>query len=414
MSSVKQQLISRLGNLPPKRRLVVEDQQTSDIISLIEKKHYETFSDYDKIAEFFDGETVENVCKGLYNFCTKEIEYREEPVDMQYVSSPVTILRRGYSDCKGYALFCGGVLDALVRQGAKINWRYRFVSYKPFSAIPGHVFIVVKVNSREIWLDAVMNSFDYHKPYWTGTDIITELPVSVAGGAVGSIGCGCQNMGIGAGETIQLISSVAPALAVIPVAGPFLAVGAQLVGMFGNLFGSNFAGSSGVKYLTHLYQESVLGQNIDFKQVDSAQIEPAQKWFNAVLGVPIYDVYRYHTLSGTSPDTGKKLIPFPSADTRARQYLKYQEAIAANVTYDQALEAANIAASMPLAAAVTAQYGSWKNLPVSPSYAAMLNEQAAASGQGVTATGTGISWIWWLVGGVGAYFLLFNKSTKVT
>jgi hypothetical protein len=411
MSHTKQQLINRLGSLPPKRRLVVEDQQTSDIISLIEKKHYETFSDYDKIAEFFDGRNVESVCEGLYNFCKDEIEYREEPTESQYVSSPVTILRRGYCDCKGYALFCGGVLDALVRQGAKINWRYRFVSYKPFSAVPGHVFIVVKIGSREIYLDPVMNSFDYHKPYWTGSDIITELPVNT-GAAVGSIGCDCQQQ-IGAGETIQLISSVAPALAVIPVAGPFLAVGAQLVGMFSSVFGSNFAGSSGVKYLTHLYQESVLGQNIDFKQVDSTQIEPAQKWFNAVLGVPIYDVYRYHTLSGTDPNTGKKLIPFPSADARARAYLKYQEAIAANVTYDQALEAANIAAAMPLAAAVTGNYGSWKNLPVSPSYAAMLNEQAAASGQ-PTATASGISWIWWIIGGVGAYFLLINKKTKVT
>jgi hypothetical protein len=411
MSTIKKEMLYRLNGLAPQTRLVVDNQDTNDIISLIEKKHYETFSDYDRIAEYFDGPDVDNVCEGLYNFLKKEIAYREESPDFQFVSAPVTILRRGYSDCKGYSLFCGGVLDALVRQGAKINWRYRFVTYKPFTTIPGHVFIVVKVGQREIWLDGVMNSFDYHKPYWAGSDLVTELPAKVVNG-LGAIGCGCDGK-LGAGA-VDYINAAAPALAVIPVAGPFLAVGAQLVGVFSSLFGSQFTGSSGVKYLTHLYQESVLGQNIDFKQVDPAQTEPAQQWFNAVFGVPVYDVYRYHTLSGTDPNTGKKLIPFPSDDTRARQYMKYQEAIAANVTYDQALAAAQIAAAMPLASAVTGNYGAWKNLPVAPAYAEMLNKQSGAGAQqSQTAPGTGNTWLWWLMGGVGAYFLLFNQKTKV-
>jgi hypothetical protein len=417
MEKLRGILLQELRGLPKQTQLIVEDQSTDDIIRQIEKKHYETFADYDLICRhFMTPVDIEAMCEGLYNFCQNEISYREESEKAQYVSSPATILKRGHCDCKGYALFCGGILDAMVRQGARIKWRYRFVSYKPLDTTPGHVFVVVKDGRREIWLDPVLGSFDYHKPYMWAEDLITELPVETESklGFVGA--CPCMAASIGAGELqagATLLSSAAPALALIPVAGPFIAVGAQLVGLFAGAFGNNYKTSEGVRWLTHLYQENVLGQNIDFNQVDENQTDAAHNWFNAVLGVPIYDKFRYHTLSGTDPNTGRKLSPFPSADTRAKQYLTYHEAIDAGVPYADALAAANIAASWPLAAAVTGQYGTWKNFPIAPGYAAKLQAQQAAQGIVPTLPGKNISLIWIAVGAAAVYFLLINDKTKI-
>lgn len=177
-------LLRLIGNVRYPEVRVKEVQTTDDIIKRIEKKHVACKGDYDKIALSFRGGDLREVCERIYDFCRKNISYYEEPVEDQYVSAPSTILRRGYSDCKGYALFSGGVLDALKRQGMPVDWWYRFTSYDLFNDTPGHVFIVVRDGPHEIWIDPVLSVFDRHKFYWHKK----ERPVNTISG----IGCDCN------------------------------------------------------------------------------------------------------------------------------------------------------------------------------------------------------------------------------
>jgi hypothetical protein len=78
-----------------------------------------------------------------------------EPEQRQTTKSPAAMMAQGFGDCKHYALFCAGVLDALNRRGKKIDWCYRFASYSFFAPEPEHVFIVVKDQGKEIWIDPV-------------------------------------------------------------------------------------------------------------------------------------------------------------------------------------------------------------------------------------------------------------------
>ena len=60
------------------------------------------------------------------------------------------------SDCKHYAGFAAGILDALNRAGLQqpIEWTYRFCSYNPFDSKPAHVYVVItEPTGDEIWLD---------------------------------------------------------------------------------------------------------------------------------------------------------------------------------------------------------------------------------------------------------------------
>lgn len=144
--------------LPPfrnERIMVKRNQRVGDIIEQILVAHEKYAHYYDKICGFFDADTTQKICDNLYNFLQKNVRYVEESDDEQTTALPSAILTLAHGDCKHYSLFCNGVLDALKRKGKKIEWLYRFCSYKPFDQTPHHVFCVVKDEAGEIWVDPV-------------------------------------------------------------------------------------------------------------------------------------------------------------------------------------------------------------------------------------------------------------------
>lgn len=145
-----------LGLLPAYQDawVTIHDNQTvKDIIREVLAAHKEFAEYYDSIAPYFEGDTVQEICDNLYTFCKSEIRYREESEDDQTTALPTGLLTRGFGDCKHYASFCGGVLDALNRMGYKIDWCYRFGCYNWWAGEPHHVFISVKDGDEEIWID---------------------------------------------------------------------------------------------------------------------------------------------------------------------------------------------------------------------------------------------------------------------
>lgn len=158
-----------LDKLPPFQgvyELVSERQTVGQIIKEVLKGHVAFYRDYDKIAtEFYYPDTVKTF-KALFNFLKSNVSYREEREDKQTVSSPSAIISLGEGDCKHYAGFIGGVLDALQRKGVNADWWYRFASYDPLSSEPGHVFVIAEVDGVQYWIDPVLSSFNQRlKPF---------------------------------------------------------------------------------------------------------------------------------------------------------------------------------------------------------------------------------------------------------
>lgn len=173
---------SVLGVLPPyedKWILIHPDQSVKDIIIEVLEAHNEFASYYDKIAPFFDGNGTEDICNRLYEFCKNNISYKEEPEELQTSALPTGLLTRGYGDCKHYAGFCGGVLDALNRNfDKKINWCYRFASYDILKKTPHHVFIVVNDRGNEIWIDPTPGANEL-TPAWITDKKIKAEPMAL-------------------------------------------------------------------------------------------------------------------------------------------------------------------------------------------------------------------------------------------
>jgi len=147
-----------------KLSLVKPKQNVYDIIKEILEAHKHFAKDYDAICEKFDDTSTKKICDRLYKFLKKNVPYEMEPEARQTSKSPAAILSTK-SDCKHYASFAGGCLDGLNRKGKKINWCYRFASYDFFNKDPEHVFIVVKNNDGEIWIDPTPGA-EKVKPTW--------------------------------------------------------------------------------------------------------------------------------------------------------------------------------------------------------------------------------------------------------
>jgi hypothetical protein len=151
--------------LPPytgTEELINGRQRLVDIVEEVLDAHEYFAGDYDFIAAQFIDRTTEGTCRQLFSFLKLNVAYVEETEDAQYTKSPAALLETGESDCKMYASFIGGVLDAMCRAGAEIDWCYAFAKYPQGT---NHVFIIVEEAGREIWVDPVLSEFNIREPH---------------------------------------------------------------------------------------------------------------------------------------------------------------------------------------------------------------------------------------------------------
>jgi hypothetical protein len=164
MRSEVLQLLAPFNNY---RKVLVQDQNVSDIISGILKTHEQYKSEYDKICMKFVAATPYQTGYKIWKFLKDNVPYKIEPDSEQTLRSPAAIVGslKG-ADCKSYSLWSAGIVDGLNRKGIKIPWCFRFSSYRIWDKTPQHVFVVLFPDtSKEIWIDAVLPEFNQKKEY---------------------------------------------------------------------------------------------------------------------------------------------------------------------------------------------------------------------------------------------------------
>lgn len=170
-------ILSKLPMYTGTVEVMADDQSVYDIISGVKSIHKRYANDYDKIAQYFIGDIAEDTCRNVFNFLRRSSFYYVEGEDLQTLRSPSAILATGKVhgiDCKNYALFIGGVLDAINRSGLQdIPYCYRFASDKLFDPTPCHVFVVAFPGTiNEMWIDPIPQVvyFDQRLTYYYHTD----------------------------------------------------------------------------------------------------------------------------------------------------------------------------------------------------------------------------------------------------
>lgn len=148
----KADLLAVLPTYGGDRDIIVPGRQKiRDIIKEVLNAHERYAGDYDQLVEagYFDAITAP---EDLFHFCQSQLKYIEEPRKDQTTRSPAGIIVLSDVigvDCKHYAGFIAGVLDALNRAGYDFDWHYCFVSYNEEDKKPEHVFVICD----DYWID---------------------------------------------------------------------------------------------------------------------------------------------------------------------------------------------------------------------------------------------------------------------
>ncbi len=153
--------------LPPftgRKEVIKVHQSVPDIIKEITEAQKRYQSHYKLIYSNFVGSGPKETAENIWNFLKKNSSYVIEPDSLQTIKTPAAILatapkKNGGNDCKNLSLFTAGILEAY-RSATNQNFDlfFRFAGYnrQPIS----HVFVVMKLNGKEIWIDPVLKSFN--------------------------------------------------------------------------------------------------------------------------------------------------------------------------------------------------------------------------------------------------------------
>lgn len=162
----KRMVLQKLEPFANFKKVLIEDQNTSDIIQGILDNHNNYEKEYDKISEMFIGDNEVETAKNVFKFLKDNVPYYVEPIEKQTLRSPSAIISiKEGADCKSYASFINGIMSSLNRKGIfKVPLAYRFASYRYDTREPQHVFSVLYPSTKnEVWVDPVLNKFDQKK-----------------------------------------------------------------------------------------------------------------------------------------------------------------------------------------------------------------------------------------------------------
>jgi len=162
----KNAVLQKLAPFTNFKKVLIDDQNTSDIIQGILDNHENYQDEYDKISEMFIGDNEVETARNVFNFLKQNVPYYIEPIEKQTLRSPSAILsmKQG-ADCKSYASFINGIMNSLNRKGIfRVPMAYRFASYRYDTKEPQHVFSVLYPGTKnEVWVDPVLQKFDQRK-----------------------------------------------------------------------------------------------------------------------------------------------------------------------------------------------------------------------------------------------------------
>ena len=162
----KNAVLQKLAPFTNFKKVLIDDQNTSDIVQGILDNHENYQNEYDKISIMFIGDNEVETARNVFDFLKQNVPYYVEPIEKQTLRSPSAILsmKQG-ADCKSYASFINGIMNSLNRKGIfRVPLAYRFASYRYDTKEPQHVFAVLYPGTKnEVWVDPVLAKFDQRK-----------------------------------------------------------------------------------------------------------------------------------------------------------------------------------------------------------------------------------------------------------
>jgi hypothetical protein len=120
----------------------------------------------DLLAWYFVGKNQITTCYNIWKFLRANIQYEKESKELQTIKTLSRLLTQDKKgDCKHLSTATASLLTSL-----KIPFVYRLVGFNYFDQTPTHIFIVAKINGREIPIDCCLKTFNTEPSYKHKTD----------------------------------------------------------------------------------------------------------------------------------------------------------------------------------------------------------------------------------------------------
>lgn len=153
------------------------DGETADIIETIlyMDAHSGQWILTDQV-ECLRGATDYDTLHNVWRFVKSNLKYRADRVGHERVKSPGALYASREGDCKSFSIAEGALLRVL-----GFPYKYRFTAYEHGDFT--HVYVVARLDGREVILDSVHSKFDEEVRYYKKKDIRPDASVSGIGKA---------------------------------------------------------------------------------------------------------------------------------------------------------------------------------------------------------------------------------------
>jgi len=137
------------------RRVISRNQTAPQIFNEMRRAEKNSRGQALAIANQFKGKSQIDTAKGVFNFLRHGMTYKKEPNTRQTVKEIRRYVSDGYGDCKHFATFAVGVLNA-----CHIPTWFVLVSQRPHDKTPNHAYAQCMIGNRIITIDPCRPRFN--------------------------------------------------------------------------------------------------------------------------------------------------------------------------------------------------------------------------------------------------------------
>lgn len=152
----REMLSRKLPRPKLKDEKIVEFQTSTDIAKSLKRAEYNSRVHSKKLAPFFKTSDDKKTCLRVWKFLRENIVYERESKHRQTAKEINRFLYEGFGDCKHYAVFCVGVLNA-----CGIPAFFSLISQRrEFPNRPNHIYCVALVENEMFVIDGTKFKFN--------------------------------------------------------------------------------------------------------------------------------------------------------------------------------------------------------------------------------------------------------------
>ncbi len=137
------------------KRVITADADIPDIVNTILMGDKESRAFAFDFANRLKGRTVRDTLKNIWGFTKNNVDYVRDNPGSEVVKSAARTLKDKFGDCKSMSILNGAIMYHL-----GIPYKYR-VSFYDEEKEQGHIYPIAMVNGQEIFVDSVVDYFDY-------------------------------------------------------------------------------------------------------------------------------------------------------------------------------------------------------------------------------------------------------------